>query len=74
MIITYKLFKIYDLNLNNKYLSYKVSCIDKSNLRQTDKSNAYRFHINLKDDSETIRLLRFKNENDHFYKIFKIND
>jgi hypothetical protein len=41
--------KISSLKLGDKELILKVRCIDKSNLRQSDKTNGYRFHVDIKD-------------------------
>ena len=49
--------KISSLKLGDKKFILKVGCIHKSNLRQSDKTNGYRFHVDIKDESASMHKL-----------------
>ena len=66
--------KISTLKSADKNYELKCRCTHKSVLKNHVGNNAFRFFIDLKDESGSIRLLGFNKKDDEYYEKFKVND
>ena len=65
--------KISNLNLNDNNFFINARCINKSALRKNEDDNGFRFFVDLKDESGSIRLLGFNKNDDKFHYLFECN-
>jgi hypothetical protein len=65
--------QIVKLQLNDKGYYIEVMCTDKSFFRNNENSG-FRYFIDLKDETGSIRLIAFNKEKDSYYEQFKINE
>ncbi len=65
--------QIVKLQLNDKGYFIEVMCINNSIFRNNENSG-FRYFIDLKDDTGSIRLIAFNKEEYSYYEQFKINE
>ena len=65
--------KIIKLDLNDKEFYIEGICINKSILRNNENTG-FRFFVDFKDDTGTIRILAFNKEDEKFYEKFIVNE